>query len=105
MHALEAVHERRPQLGGGDLFNVDILPTRRGSSNVDVSTSSWKNFRFFEIYCVSARRRGVLSMYGIWRTRGEGFNFLRFCADIFMDGPFVEVSNKLKCAALKQNFL
>jgi len=44
-----------------------------------------KNFGFFEITGVSARTRGK----GVEpvRTKGEGVNFSRFCADVFYGRP------------------
>jgi len=37
-----------------------------------------KNFGFFEIYGVSAP------------TKGEGVNFLQFCADVFYGWPLID---------------
>jgi len=59
-----------------------------------------KNFGFFENYDTSARtkeRRGCASA-DIFRTRGEGVNFSRFCADVFNGRPvtlFMHVLTKI----------
>jgi len=45
-----------------------------------------KTFEFFEIYGVSARKRG-LSSADILRTREEGVNFLQFCRDVCYGRP------------------
>jgi len=45
-----------------------------------------KSFGFFEIYGVAARTGGVKP----GRTRGEGVNFSRFCADFFYGQPLIQ---------------
>jgi len=65
-----------------------------GSSDADVRTFWRKNLGFFEIYGVSAAikgREGWSSM-DILRTRGEGVNFSRFCADVFYGRPLNKIN-------------
>jgi len=58
---------------------VQVLQMLRTSTFFDT-----KNVGFFEIHSVSAwTMRGG----GVERTRGEGVNFSRFCADIFYEWP------------------
>jgi len=47
-----------------------------------------KNSAFFEIDVVSARTR-ELSKCGYFAYKGEGVNFLRFCADVFYGLPLI----------------
>jgi len=47
-----------------------------------------KNIGFFEIYGVSCPNgQGGLASTNILRTKGEGVNFLRFCADVLYGRP------------------
>jgi len=66
---LGAVYKGRPQSGGA------VQCGKGYSSDADVRTIWCKNFGIFEIYGVSTR------------TRGEGVNFSRFCADVFYGRP------------------
>jgi len=54
-------------------------------------------FNFFEIYVVSSRTRGSLSIANILRTRGEGVNFSRFCADVFYGRPLTLLEYQYGC--------
>jgi len=82
------VHKRRPQSGGrGCPCSTDIYRTKgMGFSVTDVRIFWCKNFEFFEIYCVFARKEGWVST-GIFRTRGKGSIFCDFCADVFYGCP------------------
>jgi len=58
-----------------------------------------KTFEFFEnlwnlFYGASARTRGeeFVQCGHFSDKRGRGINFLRFCADVFKDGPFAIAS-------------
>jgi len=63
--------------GGESLSSADIFRTR-GERVLQMRTSALfdaKNIKFFEIYGVPAR------------TKEEGVNFSRFCADVFYGRP------------------
>jgi len=85
-NTLGPVHKRRPQSGRGGLSSAD----KGGSSDADVRTSWHKKLRIFRIDGVSARARRVeLVPADILRTKGEGVNFSRFCADVFYRRPLI----------------
>jgi len=76
---LGAVYKDVRSQGGEGLSNAD-----KGEGVLQMRMSALfgaKILWFFEIYDVSAR------------TRGEGINFLRFCADIFYGRPLTERFN------------
>jgi len=58
-----------------------------------------KNSGFFEIYGVPARTRGVEPVRTFFGQGGEGFNFSRFCADVFY-GRFFSSNWNRKTALL-----
>jgi len=75
----------RPQSEGRGLSSTDIFRTS-GEGVLQMWMSALfctKNSRFFEIYGMPARTRGVDPMW----TRREGVNFSRFCADVFYGRP------------------
>jgi len=55
-----------------------------------------KRFRFFEIYGVFARTRGVEPVRTFCGQGGRLVNFSRFCADAFYGRPLIIYSNNLQ---------
>jgi len=84
---LGTVHKRRPQ-------SVRVCPMwtfcrQGGFFRCGRSHFLAQNVGFFEIYRLSAWTRGEdgWASADILRTRGEGVNFSRFCADVFYGRP------------------
>jgi len=86
--ALGAIHKGRPQSGGCPVRNF-ADKGRGGSSNADVRTFGAKTPEFPEFMVCPHGQGGVQPV----RTRGEGVNFSRFCANVLYGWPLRERSS------------